>query len=370
MEKIYEERFQQLLEGFRHRVDMYDSMVENCDKRIDVIDDQIAALKKMREDINRERYELEYPHYLSHLLPQVMELVNEVVAERGYQFEVGYYRSFGLSSETLVCQDYAKSEKETSAMFEFRPYGDKGFQLKVKRGEYANEVSIAALNDFKATTIPVLSLQTLLDHIDECELKYPPKQMTEAEVIEQLRSDKEFRFEYTPQSVWTYQTITEAMRAAINRDRYFEESERIPSTMVDKDMFLLGMKCDARFYDLLPQDKLEELGAYDEEFLSEQIRRRSVSVDKIPAEKITVSVLKSIIPNAGYCNAISWAEIFSHLIDQEIADLLIEETVDTMQYIPEQFRTFEMCQRAYKTDMREFIPKKFLTEKGRMKRNP
>ncbi len=46
MEKIYEERFQQLLEGFRHRVDMYDSMVENCDKRIDAIDGQIAALKK------------------------------------------------------------------------------------------------------------------------------------------------------------------------------------------------------------------------------------------------------------------------------------------------------------------------------------
>lgn len=46
MEKKYEEIFQQLLEGFRHRVDMYYSMVENCDKRIDAIDDQIAALKK------------------------------------------------------------------------------------------------------------------------------------------------------------------------------------------------------------------------------------------------------------------------------------------------------------------------------------
>lgn len=324
----------------------------------------------MREDINRERNELEYPHYLSHLLPKVMELVNEVVAERGYQFKVEGYRSFGLSCETPVHQDYAKSEKNTSAWFEFRPYDDKGFQLKVKRGEYANEVSIAALHDLEATTIPVLSLQTLLDHIDECELNHPPKQWTEAELIEQLRNGEILLFKYTPQSVWTYQTIIEAMRAAINRGCYFEGSERIPSTIVDKDMFLLGMKCNARFYDLLPQDKLEELGAYDEEFLSEQIRRNSVSVDEIPAEKITVSVLKRIIPNAGYWYAVRWAETFSHLIDQEIADLLIEETVNTMQYIPEQFRTFEMCQRAYKTDMREFIPKKFLTEKGRMKRKP
>lgn len=102
MEKNYEERFQQLVEQYRHEEQLYDTMRKNCNERIADIDRKILKLKEKREKIEKEKSELKYPYYVRCLLPQVMELLNEAVADRGYQFEVNDYGVYGLSCETPV----------------------------------------------------------------------------------------------------------------------------------------------------------------------------------------------------------------------------------------------------------------------------
>lgn len=372
MEKNYEERFQHLLEGYRHEVGLYRAIQKNYDERIEHIDKQIAKLQAKRDKIKEERENHKRPHYLEYLLPQVMELLNEAVAERGYQFDSEDFRSFGLSCETHVFQDYKRSQRNTTVYFCFRPSGDNGFCLKVKSGEYKCDTSIAALNDLSAKVEEVTSFQMLIDHIEECERREPPKQLTEDEVIEMIQNDKNFFFEYTPQSLWTYRTVTEMMKAVIKGKRsHFNSYERIPAEMVDKEMFLLGLEAQVFFYHFLPKEKLEELGAFEEDFLAEQISRRAVGFDDVPIEKMTTAVLKKIVPGAGFWYVGEWAKKCSHLIDQETAVLMMCESVYTIQHIPEEFRTYEMCQSVFRCKdkgLRAYIPAKFLTETGRLKR--
>lgn len=376
MEKNYEERFQQLKSNYIHEVKLYNTMQDNCDERIAEIDRKIAKLKEKRQKIEKEKDEIRYPHYLDCLLPQVMELLNEAVADRGYQFEVKEYRSFGLSCETPVFQDYAKSEKNTSAYFTFSPCFDRDgvetFSVKKKSGEYQCATSIAALNDFKAEMHPVVSFQILLDHIDECEEREPAKQWTEDELIEKMQEDL-WHFRCSPQPLWTYRTITAALNVAKEKNRHFADAERIPVDMVDKEMFELGLKARVHFYHYLPEKKLEELGAYEEDFLAEKIRLHYTGMEDVPVSRVTTGLLKKIIPDCGFWYAQEWAKKYQNVIDQESADLLIKESSMTFEYIPEKFRTFEMCQLVYKEgdkSMRKFIPSRFLTESGRMKKKP
>lgn len=376
MEKNYEERFQQLKSNYNHEVKLYNTMQDNCDERIAEIDRKIVKLMEKRQKIEKEKDEIRYPHYLDCLLPQVMELLNEAVADRGYQFEVKEYRSFGLSCETPVFQDYAKSEKNTSAYFTFSPCFDRDgvetFSVKKKSGEYQCATSIAALNDLKAEWRPVVSFQMLLDHIDECEEREPAKQWTEDELIERMQEDL-WHFRCSPQPLWTYRTITAALNVAKEKNRRFADAERIPVDMVDKEMFELGLKAGVHFYHYLPEKKLEELGAYEEDFLAEKIRRHYTGTEDVPVSRVTTGLLKKIIPDCGFWYAQEWAKKYQNVIDQESADLLIKESSMTFEYIPEKFRTFEMCQLVYKEgdkSMRKFIPSRFLTESGRMKKKP
>lgn len=376
MEKNYEERFQQLKSNYNHEVELYNTMRDNCDERIAEIDRKIAKLKEKRQKIEKEKDEIKYPHYLDCLLPQVMELLNEAVADRGYQFEVKDYRSFGLSCETPVFQDYGRSKKKTSAYFTFRPChakdGVRVFALKKKPGEYKNQTSNAALNDFKAEMHPVVSFQILLDHIDECEERESAKQWTEDELIEKMQEDL-WHFRCSPQPLWTYRTITAALNVAKEKNRHFADAERIPVDMVDKEMFELGLKARVHFYHYLPEKKLEELGAYEEDFLAEKIRLHYTGMEDVPVSRVTTGLLKKIIPDCGFWYAQEWAKKYQNVIDQESADLLIKESSMTFEYIPEKFRTFEMCQLVYKEgdkSMRKFIPSRFLTESGRMKKKP
>lgn len=372
MDKNYEERFQYLVEQYRHEEQLYDTMRKNCDERIEDIDRKIQKLKEKREKIEKEKSELKYPSYVSCLLPQVMELLNEAVADRGYQFELKDYAVLGLSCETSVFQDCSRSEKRTTAYFTFRPGEHGKFQLKKKSGEYACDTSISALNDFKAKMIPVESFQTLLEHIDDCERREPPVQLTEDEICLKLKGDEHFNFRNVPQSLWTYRTVTAAMQSVLDGSSYrFEEGWRIPIDMIDKEMFLLGLKAGVYFYHYLSQEKLEELGAYEEDFLAEKIRLHYTGTDDVPVSRMTTLVLKKIIPGCGFWYAQEWAKKYQSMIDQEVADLLIKESTMTFEYIPEEFRTFEMCQRVYKVgdkSMRKFIPSRFLTESGRMKK--
>lgn len=374
MDKNYEERFQQLVEQYRHEEQLYDTMRKNCDERIEDIDRNIQKLKEKREKIEKEKSELKYPSYVSCLLPQVMELLNEAVADRGYQFRNKDFSVFGLSCETPVFQDYSRSEKETTAYFMFRPGKHGKFHLKKESGEYACNTSIAALNDFKAKMVPVESFQTLLEHIDDCERREPPVQLTEDEICLKLKGDEYFNFRNVPQSLWTYRTVTAAMQSVLDgSSSRFEEGWRIPIDMIDKEMFLLGLKAGVYFYHYLPQEKLEELGAYEEDFLAEKIRLHYTGADDVPVLRMTTGVLKKIIPGCGFWYAQEWAKKYQSMIDQEVADLLIKESTMTFEYIPEEFRTFEMCQRVYKEgdkSMRKFIPSRFLTESGRMKKKP
>lgn len=371
MDKNYEERFQQLVEQYHHEEQLYKTMRENCNERIAEIDRKILKLKAQREKIEKEKSELKYPHYVDCLLPQVMELLNEAVADRGYQFETEGFTVFGLSCETPVHQDYSRSEKKTAAYFTFRP-GEQGkFLLKKKSGEYQCSMSIPALNDFNAEMQPVESFQALLDHIDECERKDPPKQWTEDELIETMQ-DGLWKFRCSPQPLWTYRTITAAMQVSIEKGYHIEEGERIPADMVDKEMFELGLRAGVYFYHFLPKEKLEELGAYEEEFLIEQIRRNCTSLCDVPEEKITRGVLKGIIPGSGYWTCEKCIKNYPHLIDQEIADLVVKERLSLIEFIPDEFKTFEMCQKVYKEckPCRKFIPSRYLTETGRMKKKP
>lgn len=376
MDKNYEERFQQLKSNYNHEVCLFKNMQKNYDEHIAYIDRKIDKLKKKRQKIEQEKKELKYPHYLECLLPQVMELLNEAVADRGYQFEIKGYKSFGLSCETPVYQDYAKSEKSTSAYFSFRPYYDKDgaewFEVKKKSGEYSCDTSIPALNDLGAEMHPVTSFQMLLDHIDECEKREPVKQLTEDELIEIMQKDL-WEFRYSPQPLWTYRTVTAAMKVAKEKGLHFEDAERIPVDMVDKEMFELGLEAGVYFYHYLPEKKLEELGAYEEDFLAEKIRRHYVGTDGVPVSRVTKEVLKKIIPGCGFWYAQEWAKKFQNVIDQEVADLLIKESTMTFKYISEEFRSFKMCQYVYKEgdkSMRKFIPSRFLTETGRMRKKP
>ena len=374
MGKNYEERFQQLVEQYCHEEQLYETMRENCNDRIADIDREILKLKEKREKIEKEKSELKYPHYVRCLLPQVMELLNEAVADRGYQFEVKDYGVFGLSCETPVNQDCSRSEKKTTAYFTFRPGKHGKFQLKKQSGEYVCNTSIQALNDLDAKMIPVESFQTLLEHIDDCERREPPVQLIEDEVCLKLKGDGYFDFRHVPQSLWTYRTVTAAMQSVLDKYSYrFEEPWRIPVDMVDKEMFLLGLKAGVCFYHYLPEEKLEELGAYEEDFLAEKIRHNYVGTDDVPVSRVTRGVLMKIIPGCGSWDAQRWAKKYQDKIDQEVADLLIKESTMTFEYIPEEFRSFEMCQYVYKEgdkSMRKFIPSRFLTETGRMKKKP
>lgn len=376
MEKNYEKRFQQLMSNYNNEVCLYKTMVDNCSERIADIDRKIAKLNVKKQKIEQEKKELKYPYYLECLLPQVINLLNEAVADRGYQFENKEHRSFGVGLETPVFQDYAKSEKVTSAYFAFRPCYDKdgtrGFAVKKKPGEYPCDTSIAALNDLGAEMHPVTSFQMLLDHIDECEKREPAKQLTEDELIGTMQKDL-WKFRCSPQPLWTYRTVTAAMKVAKEKGLHFEDAERIPVDIVDKEMFELGLEAGVYFYYYLPEKKLEELGAYEEDFLAEKIRLHYTGTDDVPVSRMTTGVLKKIIPGCGFWYAQEWAKKYQDKIDQEVADLLIKESTLTFEYIPEEFRSFEMCLYVYKEgdkSMRKFIPSRFLTESGRMKKKP
>lgn len=373
MEKNFEERFQQLLEGYRREVKLYNAFQESCDECVERIDKQIARLRAKRDKYVKSKADKVYPHYTRCLLPQVMVLLNEAVAERGYQFETEGFKSFGLTCESPVFQDHKRSQRSTTAYFEFRPSYDGIFCLKVKPGEYKNSNSIAAMNDTDAKMVDVTSLKMLLDHIEECERREPPTQLTEDEVVEKIHSEECFNLKYVPQSLWTYRTITESMKSVIHGKKYsLDEEGRIPAEIVDRELFQLGLRAGVHFYSLLPIEKLESLGAFDEDFFAEQIiSRRAIHVSEVPVMKMTTAILKKVIPGCGWWYAKEWATKCNHLMDQEVADLLVCESLETFRYIPEKFRSLEMCIRAYKCkdkDLRSYIPKKFLTETGRLKR--
>lgn len=368
MEKNYEERFVKVHEDWMENVEAYTSRRKSYDKRIQEVQDKIDGLRKEIERLTDERDSVRRPYPIDHILVPILELLNEAVADRGFQFETDDLQGYGITNEVPVFQDYSKSTRKTNAYFEFHCTG-KGYALKVKSGVYACDTSIRALNDLDAKWQPVDSLQVLLDRIDLMDKDLEEDTRTEEEFCEAVYNDAGMlRFSVQPR--WTYAAVTACMKA-VAEGKYprFEEPERIPVEMVDKEMFELGLDAGVDFYSLLPEEKLAEIGAYDDDVLEDAVGRYFVSFDSIPVERVTRKALMVYIRKEHYNIKSDLVETFAHLFDQEVADVLFERNRNYFSIVPDEFKTYSMCRAAVNVHKRlkDYVPQRYLNAAGNFK---
>lgn len=368
MEKNYEERFVKIHEGWMENVEAYTSRRKSYDKRIQEVQDKIDGLRKEIERLTDERDSVRRPYPIEHMLVPMLNLLNEEVADRGIQFKTDDLRGYGITNAVPVFQDYSKSTRKTNAYFEFHCTG-KGYAVKVKSGVYACDTSIRALNDLDAKWQPVDSLQVLLDRIDLMDKDLEEDTRTEEEFCEAVYNDAGM-LQYSVQPRWTYDAVTACMKA-VAEGKYprFEEPERIPVEMVDKEMFELGLDAGVDFYSLLPEEKLAEIGAYDEDVLFGALEKRHWYFNRIPVERVTRKVLISYIRKEHYNINSDFVEKFAHLFDQEVADSLFEGNRNRFSIVPDEFKTYSMCRKAvdFSRHLKDYVPQRYLNAAGNFK---
>lgn len=368
MKKNYEERFVKIHEEWMEKVKAYDSRRESYDKSIQEVQDKIEKLRKEVERLTSERNSVMRPYPIEHMLVPILNLLNEAVADRGIQFKTDDLRGYGITNAVPVFQDYSKSVRKTNAYFEFH-CTCKGYAVKVKSGVYACDTSIRALNDLDAKWQPADSLQMLLDRIDLMDKDLEEDTRTEAEFCEAVYDDASV-LRYSVQPRWTYAAVTACMKA-VAEGKYprFEEQERIPVEMVDKEMLELGLDAGVDFYSLLPEEKLAEIGAYDEDVLEDAAGRYFVSFDSIPVGRVTRKALMAYIGKTRYNIDRDIIGKFAHLMDQEVADALFKANTYYFDLIPDEFKTYSMCRAAVSRHKRlkDYVPQRYLNAAGNFK---
>lgn len=350
-----------------------------------------AYLESEKARIQKELKDLVYPHWLD-MLSCIINEVNKAIVDRGFQLETQNYRMFGLDTTVSVFQDYSKSSK-FGVMLKFY-FND---NLYCYDGDQPVEVN--SLNDIlhiidnelqrKTETakckVENLGLDDIKDKLLSGEIGYSelPEELQNENLLIQYANSQNPLMEYIPAGMLSFNVLKSILLPIIERiDRrdismhYLGRIFKYPHciSLMNRELFELGMKAGVRLFSILPTDTLEKLDAFTYDYLMRGIKSDSEAIFTIPQNKMKDEYIIEFANRWGTYNYIPWNEIKGlNDISQETADFLMTQfPTQTFPYLDSKYKSLDICHQVLKIDksLKKYVPTHYLTDKGNIKRLP
>lgn len=355
------------------------------DEKRTILENKIAKMQKELKD-------MKYPHWSNMLSNIIMEL-NNVIADRGYQFETDNYYIFGMDPSISVFQDLANSSKFANSYLRFI-FNDTLFCYDEKQlVKITSLEDIVRLIDKQEKIHNTIVSKYLKDFgIDELKSKIlcgkmqfedlPENEQSEDFLIQYANSEKA-RLESIPAGMITYTVLKTIIQQTISGSEVSNRLNMCLNTifeyqyvinLLDTKLFPLALEAGVRLYRKLPMDMLYKLGAFQYDTIMLGIKNDPEAICVIPENIMKDDYIVQFVNHCIYADHIDWTKIKGlNNISQETVDLLIEKyPIKAFSQLLDKFKTLELCHKVLKIDrsLKQYVPKQHLTANGNIKRLP
>lgn len=346
-------------------------------------------LEKQASKIAQQLKGLEYPHWSS-MLSQVITKLNQAIADRGYAFATSGYATFGLDPSINVFQDMSRSCKLANSYLKFiftdALYAYDGQQLvKINKLEdliiLIDKQRLEHETEIQGKIQQYGSIKNLKDAVKNNKIDFhylPENEQTEDILIHCIKNDV-YILKHIPAGMITYGVLISLFESpSIYKSNVypildmFSKSQML-CDLVDKELFKLATEHGICLFPFFSADKLMELCDIDPEAIRNGIQKDYEFLYYIPESYMKEKYLFDLAKTDKTLAYFKWDKLKGlDTISQETAELLFDKEPKVFTVLPNKYKTLEMCHRAVKQSKsyQEFVPPKYLTEKGNLKRLP